>query len=221
MASFLGIKFSRESYLSYLGLISSLQKLQVVILKINLRHLNQLHIASNSTIIPPVENLGGHILCVAFIVHLYYYSILTLLQQIAYVVVEWCKTTYMVACLLAIDPNMTIVVDCTKIQQGAIILHRYCIETFLEPYSSFVEEQSLILRVPIRWNLHRRRFVEIVLYQVFWFLGLSITEKTPSGWVHTIIVITLFLYVNDVVPLAIKRATLVGIYILNQRYFIC
>ena len=216
MTSLLGVHLSRKGKLSHFGLAGSLHQLQVVVLQIVHGHLYQLHVAGDATIVPPVEDLCGHILGMALVINLDHDGVLALNQQVADVEVESSKATHVVTSLLTIHPYMTVVVDGTKIQQGTALSHGHGLETLLKPYGSLVEEQALVLRVPVRRNLHRRRFIKIVLYQILWFLGFGIDKETVAHGVHTIVVIALFLHIHNVVPFAVQRAGLITLHILNQ-----
>ena len=149
------------------------------------------------------------------VIHLDNHGVLAFFQQIADIIVEWGKATYVVTSLLTIHPYMAIVVYSAKIQQGAAFGHRHSLEALLKPNCSLVEKQLFVLRIPVRRNLHGWRLIEVVLNQILWFLGLGIDKETITHRVHTIVVIALFLYINNVVPIAIERTGLVGIHILD------
>ena len=90
---------------------------QTVVLDIGRCHLDEQDVAGDAAIVPPVENLGGHILCTSLVVCLHNDDILTLLQQVSHIHVERCETTDMMASELAVDIDVGVVVDGTKIEQ--------------------------------------------------------------------------------------------------------
>ena len=143
-------------------------------------------------------------------------DVLSLFQHVADIVVEWREATDVMSHMPAVHIDMAVVVDGTEIQQRPHILHRHGLKTLLEPNCPFIEEQSLVLCVPITGNPHGGRFVEVVLNQVFRLLRLSILEESPSCGVHAVVVIALLLHIDDVVPLAVERHALIGIDVLDQ-----
>ena len=90
-------------------------------------------------------------------------GVLALHKQVADVVVKSRKAANVVSSFLAIDVYMAIVIHGTEIQQRLIILHRHSLEALLKPDSTLVEEQTLILCVPVTRNPHRGRLVKVVL----------------------------------------------------------
>ena len=140
----------------------------------------------------------------ALVINLDNHVVLTFLQQVANIIVEWGKATHVVTSLLAIHPYMTVVVDGTKIQQSATFGHRHSLEALLKPYGSLVEEQLFVLRIPVRRNLHGWRLIEVVLNQVLWPLGFGIDKETIAHGVHTIVVVTFLLNIDDIVPITIQ-----------------
>ena len=106
--------------------------------------------------------------------------------------------------LLAVHPHPAVIVDSTEIEQRAVVAHRHSLEAFLEPDGALVEKQALILRIPITRDLHGRRLIEIVLYQVLRALGFGIHEESIAHGFHTIVVVALFLYIDNVIPLTIE-----------------
>ena len=131
-------------------------------------------------------------------------------EQVGDVEVEGGETAYVVACLLAVYPHVAVVVDSTEVEQGTVVAHGHCLETGLEPYRAFVEEETIVLCVPVAGNLHGGRLVEVVFYQVLGTLGFRIEEESPTVRVHAIVVVAFFLHVNNVVPRTIERHALVG-----------
>ena len=154
------------------------------------------------------------------VINLHNDGVLALHEQVADVVVESRKATDVVTSLLAVHPHMTVVVHSPEIEQRLTVRHRHGLETLLEPDGALVEEEALVLRVPVRRNLHHVRLVEVVLNQILWTLRLRIDKESVAHGVHTVVVVTLFLHVDDVVPLAVQRHSLIGLHILNQRQFL-
>ena len=151
----------------------------------------------------------------ALIVDLHDDDILALAQQVTDIEVERGKATNMMTCFLAIHPHATVIVDCPKVKQRATIAHRHSLKTLLKPDGTLVEEQTLVLCIPVTRDLHRWRLIEVVFNQVFRALGLGILEESPTGRLHTIVIVALFLYIDNVIPLAIERHALIGIHVLN------
>ena len=118
--------------------------------------------------------------------------------------------------LLTIYPDATVIVDGSEIKQSATVARRHSLKTLLEPDGTLVEEQALVLGIPVTRDLHRWRLIEVVLDQIFRALGLGILEESPTSRLHTIVVVALFLYIDNVIPLAIERHALIGIHVLNQ-----
>ena len=196
--------------------------LHVVVLDVNGRHLHQLHIAGDAAVVPPVEDQRGHILGVALVVHLHDDRVLTLLQHLCDIEVEGCESADVMPGLLAVHPYAAVVVRCPEVEQGFVsalneTIIGFNIETLLEPHGALVEEQSFVLCVPVAWNLHRGRLVEVVLDEVFGLLGLRIAEESPGRRIHAVVVVALFLHVYDVVPCPVERQTLIGVHVLDHR----
>ena len=150
-----------------------------------------------------------------FVIYLNDNGVLAFLQQVADIIVKWGKATHVVTSLLTIYPHMAIVVYSAKIKQGAAFGHRHSLEAFLKPNCSLVEEQFFVLCIPVRRNLHGRRLIKVVLNQILRLLGLGIDKEAIAHRIHTIIVIALFLHINNVVPVAIEQTILIGINILD------
>ena len=213
-------QLSREAYLPIFILNAfTFHQLQAIILQIHLWNLDQLHIACDAAIIPPVENQCRHSVGMTLIIHLHNHRILALHKQIADVVVKSRKAAYVVTRLLAVYPHVAVVVHGTEIQQRLIILHRHSLETLLEPHGSLVEEETLVLRVPVRRYLHDVRLIKIILNQVLRALRLRIDEEAVTHGIHTVVVIALLLHVDDVIPLTIQRHRLIRHHILDYRQF--
>ena len=216
VASLFLVEVGREGYRAVLGLGISLDKLQIVIFKIYHRHLDQRDITGDATIVPPVEDKRGHILGTTLVVDLHDDDVFALDEQVADIIIEWCETANVVTSPLTVDPDVAVVVDGTEVEQGAIVLCRLSLETFLEPDGTFVEKEALVACVPVGGNLHHVRLVEVVLDKILRALGFSIDKETVAHGVHTIVVETFFLHINDVVPVAIERHTLIGLHILKE-----
>ena len=205
-----------EGNRAVLGLGIGLGELQVVILEIYLRHLDQTDIAGDATVVPPVEDERGHILGAALVVDLNDDHVFALDEQVADIIVERCETTNMVTSSLTVYPDIAVVVDGTEVEQGAIIVHGNGLETLLKPDGAFVEEEALVARVPVGGNLHHVRLVEVVLDKILRALGFGVDKEAIAHGVHTIVVETFFLHVDDVVPVAVERHTLIGLHILKE-----
>ena len=146
--------------------------------------------------------------------------ILALVQLFGDIEVERCEPAHMMAHMMPVHIDMSIVVDSPEIQQCPASVLWPVLETTLQPYRSLVEEQPLVLRVPVARHLHGGSLVEIILYQVFGLLRLGIAEESPAGGFHAIIIIALFLNIHDIVPGAIQRLCMAGHHITNQRHFL-
>ena len=122
---------------------------------------------------------------------------------------------------MAVDPYAAVVVHGSEIEQRAAVLDGHlCLEAGLEPYCSLVEEQPLVLRIPVAGYLHGGGFVEVVLYEVFGLLGLGIDEESPSCRIHAVVVIAFFLYIDNIVPLAVEKHRFTAQHICYLGYFI-
>ena len=213
-----------EGYLSYLFPLSPfhLFQLQAVVLNVNGGHLYQFNIAGDAAVVPPVEDLRGHILCVTLVVNLHDDRVLALLQQLCDIEVERCEATNVMPGLLTVHPHPTVVVHRPEIEQTPdSCLLTPPLKTLLEPHRAFVEEQPFVLRIPVARDLHRGRLVEVILDEVFGFLWLRIHEESPACGVHAIVVVALLLNIYDIVPLAIERHTLIGVHILDHWQCLC
>ena len=82
------------------------------------------------------------------------------------------------------------------------------LEGLLEPHRALVEEETVVLGVPVAGYAHRGGLVEVVLDEILGALWLGIAEESRAGGVHAIVVVSLFLYVDDVVPVAVERCRL-------------
>ena len=197
-------------------LLERLLDLQGVVLDVEWRHIHQQHVAGDAAVVPPVEDLRGHILCMALVVHLHDDGVLALLQLLGHIEVESGEATDVVSHLRAVHINVTVVVDRTKVEQGVASLSGMPVKALLEPHRSLVEEQAFVPRVPIGWNGHGGRGVEVILDEVFWTLWLRIAEESPRGRVHAIVIIALFLHIHDVVPIAVQRGDFAFQYVAHQ-----
>ena len=72
------VQSDREINLPHLGFVFAFLQLQTVVLHIHGSHLDQLHVACDSPVVPPVEDLCGHVLGMAFVVDLNYHHVLAL-----------------------------------------------------------------------------------------------------------------------------------------------
>ena len=87
-----------------------------------------------------------------------------------------------------------------------------------EPNRSLVEKQMLVLCVPVAWNLHLRGLVEVVFNQVLGALRLRILEESPSVEVHSVVIVTLLLYIDDVFPVSVQQCCLSCIHVAQQGH---
>ena len=177
-------------------------------------HADEQHIASNAAVVPPVEDLRGHIFRMTLVVNLHDNLVLAVLKEVGHVVVERCETALMVSGLLTVHIDMGIVVDGSEVEQGATACLWMKLKAALQPYGSFVEEESLVLGVPVARYLHGLSLVEVVFDEVFWVPGLGIDEEAVAHRGHAIVVL---LYIDDIVPSAVKRGGLSSQDIGNLR----
>ena len=178
---------------------------QRVVLNIRFGHTHQEYVARDAAIVPPVENLRGHILSMTLVIHLDNDEVIAFAQLIGDVEVKGCEASHVAPHLRSVHIDVCLVVDGAEVEQRATALGFRPVEGALEPYRSLVEEETLVLRVPVAWNLHSGSLIEVILNE---FLGpprLGILEKAPAGDVHTIVVVPLLLHIDDVVPVAIQR----------------
>ena len=122
----------------------------------------------------------------------------------------------MVTSPLTVDPDVAVIVDSTEVEQRATVVHGNSLETLLKPNGALVEEETLVAGVPVRRNLHHVRLVEVVFDKVLRALRLRVDEEAVAHGIHTVVVKTFFLYVDDVVPVAVERHTLIGLHILKE-----
>ena len=196
--------------------LERLLELEGVVLDIEGSHVDEQHVACDASIIPPVEDLGGHILCMTLVIDLHDDGVLAILELLGHVEIEGCETADVVSNLLAVHIDMAVVVDSTKVEQGVASIGRVPIETLLEPYGALVEEQTFVACVPVRRNRHGGRGVEVIFDEVFRTLWLRIAEEAPRGWVHAVVIIPLLLHIDDVVPVTIQRGGLACHHIAHQ-----
>ena len=122
MAGFLLAQFGGEtdSLLLFTFYPFPLFQLEAIVLQVECRHLHQFHVASDAAIVPPVENLCGHIFCVALVVYLHDDVVLTLLQQVGNIVVEGREAAYVMPHMLPVHIHMRIIIHSTKVEQNLI-----------------------------------------------------------------------------------------------------
>ena len=60
--------------------------------------------------------------------------------------------------------------------------------------------------------------VEVILNQVLRTLRLGILEESPATDVHAVVIITLLLHVDDVVPIAVQQSGLSCIHVAQQGH---
>ena len=161
----------------------------------------------------------------AFVIDFHDDDVLALLQLVSHVEVERGETTDVVTDMVSVHVNVGVVVHGSEVEQRAPLLASLCgsrlVEPLHEPNSSFVEEQSLVARVPIGRNLHGFSLVEVVFDEVLRLLWLGIAEESPARRVHSVVVIALFLNVDDVVPGAIERSGVSSEDVSDLRHLLC
>ena len=219
VSGFCLVQFSGETDFPVLCLGISLLQLEAIVLQIHRTDLDQHYVTGDSAVVPPVKDLGGHVLRVALVVHLDYDGVLAFAQQVADIQVERGETPDMVSRLPAVHPDMTVGIDRTKVELGAVVGHRHRKETAFEPDRSFVEEKAVVLGIPVRWNLQGGRLVKVVFYKILRPAGLGVPEEPGGSWVHAVVVIAFLLDIHYVVPVTVQGGSFVGLGILKQRQF--
>ena len=161
----------------------------------------------------------------AFVIDFHDDDVLALLQLVRHVEVERGETTDVVTHMVSVHVDVGVVVHGSEVEQRAPLLASLCgsrlVEPLHEPNSSFVEEQSLVARVPIGRNLHGFSLVEVVFDEVLRLLWLCVAEESPARRVHSVVVIAFFLNVNDIVPGAIERGGVSSEDVSDLRHLLC
>ena len=156
-----------------------------------------------------------------FVVDLHNDKVLAIHKLVGDVEVEGSESAFMVSYFPPVHIDMSVVVDGTEIEEGSAVLLLLELEAALQPYCPFIEEQTVVLGVPVAGNLHGRGSVEVILNEVFRFARLRISEEPPPRGIHAIVVIPFFLYVDDIVPFAVQRCYLPSQHVYQLGYFFC
>ena len=198
------------------------EQLQRVVLHIGGRNIDEQHVARDAAIVPPVEDLRGHILGVALVVDLHDDEVLAILQLIGDIEVERCEAADVVAHMFAVHIDVRIVVHCSEIQQRAARwVGGWPLELLVEPHRSLIEEQAFVACVPVGRNGHLLGLVEVVFDEVFRLLRLLVAEESPARGVHAIVVVAFLLHIDDVVPRAVERRGLSSEDVAYLRHLLC
>ena len=121
--------------------------------------------------------------------------------------------------MLGVHIHMCVVVHSAEVEQRAASLLLVIGERLLEPYCSLIEEQALVLGVPVAGDAHLGGFVKVILDEIFRALRLGILEESPTADIHSVVIVAFLLYVDDVVPLAVQQSGLSCIHIAQQGHF--
>lgn len=140
-----------------------------------------------------------------------------LVQQVGHIEAERGEAPHMPARQLSVDMDDGLVVDRPEIKQDTFAGLRHIVEVALHPYGPFIEEQLLILGVPVAWDTHGRRGVEVVFHQVGGPAGLDVGKISFRHGLHAVVVVAYLLRIYDIVPVSVERDTLPCIHILRCR----
>ena len=112
----------------------------------------------------------------------------------------------MIACAPAVHPHAGLVIDCAKVEYSPVAIGLTVpLKRALEPDGPLIEEQLLILGVPVAGYVHDCGLVKVIFYKVLGSLGLGVPEESPCGGVHAVIIVALLLHIDYVIPLSVER----------------
>src|SRR3984893_6263693 len=119
--------------------------------------------------------------------------------------------------LLAIQVNIRQVIRRSEIneQTGAIFL--LIIKRFLVPDRALIEEQSLILRVPVAGHIQLLGSVKIIFDQIARAFRLCVFEITVGAGLIAVVVIACLVLVDDGLPSPVEIYRMATFDISNQR----
>src|SRR6266566_871192 len=127
----------------------SLLQLDKVVLHETCRRLDQLDLASEPAIVPPIGNQCRNCVSAALVVYFYDQRIRFVSHQICYVKIERRETALVPPNLFPVKIDIGHIVGRTEINEETCVLFSLIIKRFLVPNGAFVEKQSLALSVPI------------------------------------------------------------------------
>ena len=107
-------------------------------------------------------------------------EVVAFLHDVGHVVVEGGESADMATELPAVEIDDCLVVDCTEIEDGSLACLRMVVEAALEPDGALVEEEAVVLCVPVTRNVHLLTLVEIVLDEFCLILRFLVAEEAVA-----------------------------------------
>src|SRR5439155_4784008 len=131
----------------------ALLQLNEIVLDKSSWRLNQLHLASQSAIVPPIRDQCRNRVAPPLIVHFNNQEIASVSNEFGYFKIERRESALVSPNLLAVEINIRDVVCRAKVNKEPSVLFSLIIKRFLVPDGAFVEQQALCLSIPISWHL--------------------------------------------------------------------
>ena len=194
---------------------------QFIVLDVDRCYVDEQDVARDAAVVPPVEDTGGHGLGLAFVIDHDDDGVLAIMNLVGHVHVERREAAHVVPYLSAVQPNTSLVVHGAEVEDGAAVGLLLIVETAHQPHRTFVEEQLVVLRVPVARHLHDGRGVEVVLDEIFGTCGLGVAEEPPACRVHSVIVVAFFLHIDDVMPRPVQGQGIAAQDVGHLRHFGC
>ena len=91
--------------------------MQTIVADIDVWNLDQFHVASDASVVPPIEKLSRHRIGMTFVIYLHNDHVFTFLQQFANVEVEGCEAPYVMAQLVTVQPHVAVVVYSAEVEE--------------------------------------------------------------------------------------------------------
>src|SRR6266496_5103402 len=118
--------------------------------------------------------------------------------------------------LLAVQVYIRQVIGRSEINEQTCVIFLLIIERFLVPDRTLIEEQSLILRVPIAGHIYLFGSVEIIFDQVARAFGFCVLEVTVRTRLIAVIVIPSLVGVDNYLPPSVEVYRVTPCDISNQ-----
>ena len=146
-----------------------------------------------------------------------HHEVFALDQFIRHVKAERGETAHVFAQVTAVEVDVAQVIDGPEVEELAASLVWFVVEIFLKPHAAFVEEEAVVLGVPIAGHSEHGGRFEAVFHQFGGISGLLVAAETAVIYLHAVVVVTVVEGVDDVVPGTVEGNRLPGIDVLQHR----
>src|SRR5215813_4217865 len=163
-------------------------KLNEVIIDKRGGRLDQLHVARDTAVVPPVRHQRRDSITPALVVDFNDKEVASVANEPRDLEVERREAPFVLTDLLAVEIDVSEIVGRTEVDEEARVRFALVVKRLLVPDGAFVKEQLVCLRVPIARNLQRSRVIKVILNQVARAFRLGVLEVTIVARLITVVI---------------------------------